>query len=1021
MMKEQTEKITNGGGQFEVLESSASDQILILKSILTRIVDTDEVIDASIFISEEYRAELSLSYIMDSLVEKGLRPGDAVVYICKNYEDNSFRIMANVKSTTYESVKHIRGIQERMDALRFVCRLPEKARKEIAARMEQADGSGGDFKKISVSFERFSIDNYKTLFKILRPTLTEQQAYEVETILREAQHGRSDLAKDSLRKLESFFNISTVKTKQIRLSRKEILEAFRKELYFKDEGLLNTLTEMIIDLKYNNKPGQPVLLIGPPGVGKTSIARCFAKIIGYPFKQFSLGSYTSKDDYIGCNSVYAASHAGEIQDFLSTVGTNQVEILLDEFESLFVEKSRSNSMSPAVLNDPLGEQRTFKDAWVQITLNMSNVLFFATANSLDPIPEAVRNRFLVIRIPELDENDRVAIAKTYLLPETLGSRTINGELLTISDDVIRYISGSFCADLGVRDLKRHLESIVRRAVSIYDENAAAIPIKVDKAFVDAALGTCVKDDDPIVFYRRNYSAYSKEKRMEIETTIARLKDDTSIDGDLRDKLQTKLECMVFCIPKGDAFTGVDYDQALASMDATHFGMKKAKRTLLRKIFAKSKDDAFGAGAAILLVGPYGTGKSSFGESCAAALHAPLVRINLNGCNDSTILKGHSFTYVGAKPSELVEKCAKVRTSKVVILLDEADKMGGRDGVSAQTALVDLLDGKGAFRDLFSGMDYDFSQALIIVTANEFQNVLPVLRDRLELVEVTPYSNEEKTQIAKEYLVPKALKDIPTAYQIVFTDAAIDEIVARSTDVGAREIERSITTIVQETAVLHRRQKTKKKVTITGEDVTRILGAPPIPRGNYPETAHPGLVKGLCVGGNRGIVFAVDSVVMPGREEILVTGLAEQDVLESAKRCVTFIKKNYPRLLDGKTIHIDYAEGSVKKSGSSAGVATLISILSAASGRLADQSCAMTGEIGLNGAVFAVGGIKAKVLAAIGDGCKKVFIPKQNQNDEGLREIDTSGIEVIPVSHVDEIIRQVLPDADTQEASDSINL
>lgn len=351
----------------------------------------------------------------------------------------------------------------------------------------------------------------------------------------------------------------------------------------------------------------------------------------------------------------------------------------------------------------------------------------------------------------------------------------------------------------------------------------------------------------------------------------------------------------------------------------------------------------------------------------------------------------------------------MKTSKGVILLDEIDKIGNHNGIPVSNTLVDLLDDSGEFSDNFLGVPIDLSNILFIATANDINAVDSVIRDRFTIIYLDGYTKNEKSKIIEDYIIPKVVKELcPDTLKMAFTSEAI-ELVKSSycLSFGVRDAEKVIRKLVKDKLYT---LKSERSVKISVKDVQRVLGNPPAQRGNIPEIIYPGLSKGLAItGDNIGMAFAIETMLIPNDKSITITGLPKESTVDSVKLAITYIKCNYPGLLENKGIHVHFAEGSVQKDGPSAGVAIMMSILSAGLNEKIKENVAYTGELNANGYIFNIGGTKEKIQGAQESGCSKVFIPEGNYKELSKEDLNLFSVEIVPVKHITQVIENVFPE------------
>ena len=452
------------------------------------------------------------------------------------------------------------------------------------------------------------------------------------------------------------------------------------------------------------------------------------------------------------------------------------------------------------------------------------------------------------------------------------------------------------------------------------------------------------------------------------------------------------------------------------LDADHFGLEKVKERILEFVAVKQLAPHL-KGQIICLVGPPGVGKTSIGMSMARALNRKLARISLGGVHDEADIRGHRKTYVGAMPGRIINAVRQAGTRNPLILLDEIDKMGSDMRGDPASALLEVLDAEqnATFRDHFVELPFDLSDVLFITTANTTSTIPRPLLDRMEVIELPSYTDEEKLQIAKSYLLPKQLKRHGLKKsQVRMTDAAIREtIVSYTRESGVRVLEREIGALCR-TAAMGIVAEEYKQAHVTGDNLEKFLGT----RKYHPEKNglenQVGLVNGLAWTAVGGTLLEAEANVVPGSGKVELTGNLGNVMKESARAAFTYIRSRAAQLgidtdfYKEKDIHIHFPEGAVPKDGPSAGVTITTAMVSALTGIPVRGDVAMTGEVTLRGRVLPIGGLREKSMAALRNGIHTVLIPQDNEAD--LEEIDQtvrSALHFIPVSHVDQVLAHAL--------------
>ncbi len=433
---------------------------------------------------------------------------------------------------------------------------------------------------------------------------------------------------------------------------------------------------------------------------------------------------------------------------------------------------------------------------------------------------------------------------------------------------------------------------------------------------------------------------------------------------------------------------LDLDKAEKDLDRDHYGLKKIKKRILEFLAVrKLKEDIHGP--ILCFVGPPGVGKTSLGQSIARTMNRRFVRIALGGVRDEAEIRGHRRTYIGALPGRIIQSLKKAGSNNPVFMLDEVDKLGNDFRGDPSSALLEVLDPEqnATFTDHYLEIEFDLSKVMFIATANVLDTIPGPLRDRMEVVELTGYTEHEKVAIAQRHLIPKQLE----AHALREDDLEITEdalrVIIRSytREAGVRNLEREIAAICRGVAAEIARGRTEKTV-VDKDDLYDFLG----PIRFFPEikarTWGPGLATGLAWTPVGGQILFIETAVMKGKGQLTLTGKLGDVMKESATAALTYIRSNAGRLgIDEKRfssidLHIHVPEGAIPKDGPSAGVAMVCSLVSAITGRVVRQDVAMTGEITLRGDVLPVGGIPEKVLAALRAGIRELILPVLNEKD-----------------------------------------
>ncbi|MEJ2037503.1 MAG: endopeptidase La [Desulfosarcinaceae bacterium] len=462
---------------------------------------------------------------------------------------------------------------------------------------------------------------------------------------------------------------------------------------------------------------------------------------------------------------------------------------------------------------------------------------------------------------------------------------------------------------------------------------------------------------------------------------------------------------------------MDINDAERILDEDHYGLDKPKERILEYLAVQALVKKI-RGPILCLVGPPGVGKTSLARSVARATRRKFVRLSLGGVRDEAEIRGHRRTYIGAMPGKIIQSLKKAGTNNPVFCLDEVDKMSMDFRGDPSAALLEVLDPEQnfAFNDHYLDLDYDLSEILFITTANTLPDIPLPLQDRMEIIRLPGYTEHEKHSIAVEFLVPKQVRlNGLKPDQISISKAALYTIINRYTrEAGVRNLEREISAVCRKVARQVVKDKDLKNVQVSEKSIAKYLGPPRFKKTEIEEKDQVGMVTGLAWTQVGGELLIVETLTMPGKGQVTVTGKLGDVMKESAQAAVSFVRsradqlgieENFYRKLD---LHIHIPEGAIPKDGPSAGIAMCTSVVSALTKRPAKRDVAMTGEITLRGRVLPIGGLKEKIIAAHRGGIKTVIIPKENEKD--LRDIPATvskQLTIIPVEHLDEVLAHAL--------------
>lgn len=650
--------------------------------------------------------------------------------------------------------------------------------------------------------------------------------------------------------------------------------------------------------------------------------------------------------------------------------------------------------------------------WFLAPDNLTQIAMIRSLNELICRYAAVNQRFSKDILKEwlIAKNLQEKVKK--ILADYPVDYTVKQKFLEMSDvnEIYEQLARMFIEDINIFDIKKELEDGIKEKV---EKNQKEYYLREQLKYINEELdGTDGSSEIDEYMEKLESLNAADEIKEQIEKEIRRYK--VLSQGSSEANVERSYIETLLSLPwENSSQDSDDIENAAKILDENHYGMKKVKERILETLAVRKVSHNADA-PIICLVGPPGTGKTSIARSVAQSLNKEYVRICLGGVKDEAEIRGHRRTYVGAMPGRIIDGLRKAKVKNPLMLLDEIDKVSNDYRSDTSSALLEVLDGEqnSHFVDHYIDMPVDLSEILFIATANDLSEVSRPLLDRMEIIEVSSYTKNEKLHIAKEHLVAKQLKKNGlTKKSVRFTDKALAKIIDGYTmEAGVRELERMIAAVLRK--VVRKNYMVggvniEKQIVVTDKNLSEYLGKVKFIKEKASRKNEVGIVRGLAWTAAGGDTLEIEVNVLGGKPELILTGNMGDVMRESAQIALSYVRsvvrKN--QIFEENAIHIHIPEGAVPKDGPSAGITMATAIYSAVTGKPVDASTAMTGEVTLRGRVMPIGGLKEKLLAAKTAGLKRVLVPLENKSDvEELEEEIVQGLEIVYVSDMKEVLK-----------------
>jgi ATP-dependent Lon protease len=619
---------------------------------------------------------------------------------------------------------------------------------------------------------------------------------------------------------------------------------------------------------------------------------------------------------------------------------------------------------------------------------------------------------VLVSLSQIDDPSKLADTVAAHLSLKISDKQELLETSSLADRLER-LYGFMESEISVLQVEKRIRSRVKRQM---EKTQREYYLNEQMKAIQKELGELEDGRDEVseLEERIRKTKLSKEARDKAQAELKKLRSMSPMSAEAT-VVRNYLDWMLSIPWKRRSKVSKDIKRAQRILDEDHYGLDKVKERILEYLAVQQRVDKM-RGPILCLVGPPGVGKTSLGKSLAKATGRNFVRVSLGGIRDEAEIRGHRRTYIGSMPGKVIQSMKKAKTSNPLFMLDELDKMGSDFRGDPSSALLEVLDPEqnANFNDHYLEVDYDLSDVMFVCTANTLRMPQPLL-DRLEVIRIPGYTEDEKLEIGKRHLIPKQLEShgLKAEEWSITDDALLDLVRYYTREAGVRNFEREIANLIRK-ATKEILMEDKQRIKVNRRNLEKYAGVHKFRFGAAELEDQVGVTTGLAWTEVGGELLSIEAVVVPGKGRMTITGKLGDVMQESVQAARSFVRSRSVKLgilpprFDKIDIHIHVPEGATPKDGPSAGVAMVTSIVSVLTKIPVKASLAMTGEITLRGRVLPIGGLKEKLLAALRGGIKTVLIPKDNEKD--LAEIPDNvkkGLEILPVGMVDEVLHQAL--------------